>query len=146
MVDKEYLESLVLSNNIELELSKANSYEEYKTIIAKFAQGREEKWVIKARTLKGGDKPVCPMCYDLDQLGWLPLGTLPPNRKAHSVLGKGNWNAPDSSCQCSKVYRFTSNPQEPLALAWDGAQWIAYKEKINKVRIILEKYKGVCTC
>lgn len=150
-IDKEYLQSLLykpLDEFINIELSSKNE-EEYKIELEKLQIKfgfNQEKWLIRQRTLKGGLKPVCPMCLELDALGWLPLGTLPPNRKAHSTLGQGRWNAKDSDCQCSKGYRSVQGKQEPLAIAWDGSQYITYNEIKNKVKIILEKYKGICTC
>lgn len=65
----------------------------------------QEHWFT---TGKGREVPPCPMCLELEQLGWIPFGILPEKQKAHSTLGGGNWNAPDSACKCVKRNRFVS--------------------------------------
>lgn len=122
---------------------------EYPAIRERFAY-QQEKWVTN------GDN-VCPMCADLQSLGWLPLGTLPRYKHAHSELGEGKWKAPDSSCQCTKAYKRSSgdNPGPKILVFVPGYGWTAVdssfgaegvKIALTKVKTILEKYKGVCTC
>lgn len=104
---------------------------------------QEERWIT------GGDD-TCPMCSDLEDLGWLPLKTLPRYKQAHSKLGEGRWKAPDSSCQCTKGYRRVGGEnQDPKQLEYTPGQgWSAFeiKKAEDKVKIILEKYQGKCTC
>jgi hypothetical protein len=111
---------------------------------------QEERWITS------GKENVCPMCSELEALDWLPYGTLPRFRRAHSELGDGNWKAPDSSCGCHKGYRKKSvNPNRSSAvLEWNGTDWIAVytgdqfrvmmsKEDAKaKVQAILNKYKS----
>ncbi len=75
----------------------------------KFATGQhqEEKW----NADNSDPNNVCPICQELDALGWVPFGLLPKYKKAHSVIGEGRWKAPDSSCQCVKGYRRASGPK-----------------------------------
>lgn len=150
-INKEYLESLLYKPQDEFLNIELSSTEEYDIQLEKVKEKfgfNQERWIVRGKKLKGSFKPVCPMCLELDALGWLPIGTLPANRKAHSTLGQGRWNAPDSACQCSKGYRTVAEKQEPLAIAWDGTHYITYsKEEIKeKVRFIIEKYNGICTC
>ena len=57
---------------------------------------RLERWITS------GDESVCPICTELEEMGWVIRGTLPRYRKAHSTIGQGRWKASDSACRCNK--------------------------------------------
>ncbi len=75
---------------------------------------------------------TCPICSDLHDLGWVPLGTLPYFRQAHSVIGEGRWNAPDSSCECTKNYR---------RVAGEGFSAQDGKKKIEELKLKYRNHK-----
>lgn len=60
-----------------------------------------ERWF--AYSKKGS--VICPICLELDKLGWVDFGLLPPYRKAHSIIGQGDWKVGDEYCNCSKGYK-----------------------------------------
>jgi len=108
---------------------------------------QQERWITS------GKDNTCPMCADLENLGWLPLGTLPRYKHAHSELGEGRWKAPDSSCGCVKGYKRAAgpNPGRKQLEYVPGYGWIAVEtglatEAKEKVKIIMAKYEGKCTC
>lgn len=93
---------------------------------------------------------VCPMCSELEKVGWVPSGILPPYRKAHSILGEGKWNAPDSSCNCRKGYRRAKGDRPDFEIGElvynpSSQTYTVFKEAQTKVQLILNKYK-TCTC
>ena len=114
----------------------------------KFAY-QEERWVPQ------GDN-TCPLCNAIADLEWLPFGTLPAYKKAHSTLGEGRWKAPDSSCQCTKAYKRTSGDYPgPMKLVYNPntESWRAESfnkfdkvthDKIVKLSKIIKENK--CTC
>lgn len=89
----------------------------------------QEKWVTNA-TPNG---PACPICLDLEALGWVSRGTLPPYRQAHSLIGGPNWNAPDSSCRCWKEVR---------------NQTLGFSEEstLDNLLIIIDKHTHIENC
>lgn len=78
----------------------------------------EEKW----NTTNGDES--CPICLTLQGLDWVakdqpvaydwPGGSkeifgLPAYRKAHSVIGEGEWKVGDDKCKCYKSFRYNKN-------------------------------------
>lgn len=63
---------------------------------------------------------VCPICAELDALGWVEFGLLPPFKKAHSIIGEGKWHSPDSSCQCAKGYKRVAGTQAKKVIPISG--------------------------
>jgi len=115
-----------------------------------FANGayQEERWYAN----NPDPLNICPICADLDSLGWLPFGTLPKFKQAHSVIGEGNWNCPDSACNCVKGYRRVSGDiptdikplsgntgENPLSTYFSRVE--DAKMKIQKLK---DKYKNGC--
>lgn len=107
----------------------------------------EEKWFTSEQD------NVCPMCKELQDLGWIPSGILPRYKQAHSTLGDGNWKAPDSSCNCRKGYRQAAGSKPEWAkdgkLEWDpgSEQYLIFKASVKqKVQLIQQKYNFKCTC
>lgn len=64
---------------------------------------KEERWVTDPG--KGESGESCPICKDLEDMGWVKIGTLPPYRKAHSIIGEGKWKTGDDTCNCIKEFR-----------------------------------------
>jgi hypothetical protein len=102
---------------------------------------------------------ICPICDELDALGWVDFGLLPPFKKAHSIIGEGKWNAPDSSCQCAKGYKRVTGkiPKNIIPISgYDGPNSIAdprlnfeikysRDEVIEKIKLMKQKYSK-CNC
>jgi len=122
--------------------------------VLKFAGAhQEERWITSA-SLSESETPVCPICADLEKLGWVEFGLLPPFKQAHSIIGEGKWNCPDSSCNCRKGYRRVAGESTgviPLSGNTGANPLSSYfskvesdKEKIEKLKL---KYKNFnCTC
>ena len=117
--------------------------------LMKFAGAhQEEQWVSD----NSDPLNICPICSDLQDLGWVQFGLLPAYKHAHSIIGEGNWKAPDSSCLCVKGYRRVSGPGESDVVPLSGdtganplSSYFAKAEsdrlKIDKLK---EKYKNNC--
>jgi hypothetical protein len=85
---------------------------------------RKVKW---ERWVASQSCNTCPICRTLHQLSWQIQGTffkyswdgqskevlMPRYRQAHSEIGEGRWNAPDSSCRCKKE-SFSTDSNNPV--------------------------------
>lgn len=87
-----------------------------------------------------GKSNVCPLCQDLEDLGWVPYGTLPAYKHAHSVIGKGNWKVGDEYCNCTKGYKRVKG-DSPLK----QSKFSSVQDARDAVRDILERHKD-CKC
>lgn len=65
-----------------------------------------ERWIAN----NPDENNICPICADLESLGWVEFGLLPKFKKAHSTIGEGNWKCPDSACQCTKDFKRGKGP------------------------------------
>lgn len=86
---------------------REQKFKESFTHLLKFAgMHSEERWI----SVNPDPSNVCPICDDLQSLGWVEFGLLPPFQEAHSIIGEGNWKCPDSACMCTKDFRRRKGP------------------------------------
>lgn len=116
-----------------------------------------ERWF--AYSKKGS--VICPICLSLDKLGWVDFGLLPAFKKAHSVIGQGDWRVGDEHCNCSKGYKRVAgsapkniipiggydspNSIKRPKLKFDEEPKYTTEEVIEKLRLMKIEFRK-CTC